>query len=119
MLRDEPEARPGGTGKVKKQKDKKMKIIDLKEAETRLAEIVKYIEDKQNCCLDDEPVLTSETFGDWDNSSKSWNECGDRSEGIVGDIPFIQFDDVQVAKGQTRHTITVYDLGGCRLVDKA
>ncbi|MBK9496692.1 MAG: hypothetical protein IPO08_19760 [Xanthomonadales bacterium] len=68
--------------------------------------------------IDSTLVRTHETFADFDASRAShWSQRGCREELVVG-APAVKFEDVQMFKGQSRHTFIVVDLGDYRVVVK-
>lgn len=68
--------------------------------------------------IDSTLVRTHETFADFDDSrSNYWSQRGYREELNLA-APAIKFEDVQMFKGQPRHTFIVVDLGEYRVVVK-
>lgn len=61
-------------------------------------------------------VETQETLDNWDDSKKYWNECAGRVEGEVAGFKFLGWSKVQMAKGDTRRSVSVVDIGDFRIV---
>lgn len=68
--------------------------------------------------IDSTLVRTHETIADFDASRAAhWSQRGCREE-LRLDAPAVKFEDVQMVKGQPRHTFIVVDLGDYRVVVK-
>lgn len=67
--------------------------------------------------IDNEIAKTAETLADFDNSRAiSWHEKGKRTECVFNGFAAIEYEDIQVAKGQQRRSIVVIDFGNIRSV---
>ena len=68
--------------------------------------------------IDNGLVRTHETLEDFDKSRAAhWSQRGRREKCDIN-APAIRFEDVQMFKGQPRHTFVVVDLGEFRVVVK-
>lgn len=65
-----------------------------------------------------EVVKTHETLADFAESAKGWAECRYRDEYEVEGCEVVHYQEVQMFKGQPRHSFAVVDFGDFRLVIK-
>lgn len=61
-----------------------------------------------------EAIRTHETFEQFIESSKNWNETCAMKRGTVGGCPFIVWKNMQPRKGAARRSLAVIDLGDVR-----
>jgi len=60
-------------------------------------------------------IETAETFADYEAASRLWTEGKKMTSGIFGGLPYIQWTDVQIYRGQPRRTVAVIDCGPLRI----
>lgn len=82
---------------------------------TTEAQILAAFEEAGHEYIDIEDLtFTQDTIEDFKAASKNWAECKGTEEVIYGGFAAIEFDSVQVSKGQQRHALTVIDFGDVR-----
>lgn len=60
-------------------------------------------------------VETQETLGQWEESSKVWNERTTMKTGEIAGFPFRAWKSAQTMKGKPRRSMSVVDLGDVRI----
>lgn len=68
--------------------------------------------------VDFEVVKTHETLANFAESAKGWTECRYRDEYEANGSSIVHYQEVQMFKGQPRHSFAVIDFGDFRLVIK-
>lgn len=60
-------------------------------------------------------VETQETLEDFKNASKDWQYCSKMEDGALGGVSFISWSNMQSMKGYGRQSLSIIDLGDCRV----